>query len=146
MTAPDRDLLAAVGAAVNDKWRQQNTDALRGRWPVEGDLATGALAAAGRVLAERLRDRADTEQANAETCGDPTVSALCYGESFYRDAADLVARWCGAEPEGAAPGNTPSPACTDSFHAALVDRFDAMVAAGCAERDEAAASEPGVAP
>lgn len=46
-----------------------------------------------------------------------------------------------SEVAAVAPGNTPSPTCTDSFHAALVDRFDAMVEAGRAERDEAAADD-----
>lgn len=90
MTAPDRDLLAAVAEALASHGApsQQRPNDLAFR------AGAAALAAAGRILAERL-----AAIAHAET----ERSGRARARQARRDSY-LVARWCGAEPEGDGDG------------------------------------------
>lgn len=86
---PDADLLAAVAEALYDPYGRQYRD--------RAADARAALAAAGRVLAERLEQQADTDEANADAAGMPHTPVRVPG---LRSAAGLVRAACGV-PEGA---------------------------------------------
>lgn len=97
MTAPDRDLLAATESAMSALHWPDNEPILQLNAALRQQVTEAALAAAGRVLAERLR--ADADRRDDDVRRAPGAGVFSDISPGMRGAATAVARWCGAEPE-----------------------------------------------
>jgi hypothetical protein len=93
---PDADLLAAVAEELGFDPDD----------PRDHDVAALAVRAAGRVLAERLRAEGEAAQREHERDGKvrPWPEPPCPRKAALDAAAERVARWCGAEPDGTSDG------------------------------------------